>query len=163
MLAIPYLAADGHPVSMRFRRADWALPQAGSVQTGDTIKTRLEGPKYLGFPEEPTRVYNVAALMKPGDTIGVAEGEFDALILDKVLGAGVGYPGVSSWKKHHSKLFEGYGKVYVFGDGDEAGRGFVTAMTNRLRNAVPIYMPEGRDVTDVFLERGVEGVEGLIA
>ena len=150
MLAIPYLAADGHPVSMRFRRADWLSGQEGKK-------------KYLGFPEEPTRLYNVAALMKPGDTIGVAEGEFDALILDKVLGAGVGYPGVSSWKKHHSKLFEGYGKVYIFGDGDEAGRGFVQSMTNRLRNAVPIYMPEGRDVTDVFLERGIEGIEGLIA
>ncbi|WP_235915495.1 toprim domain-containing protein [Puerhibacterium puerhi] len=147
-LSIPYLAADGHPVSMRFRRPDWVT---------------TDGPKYLGFAEEKARVYNVESFMGSSPDIHIAEGEFDTLILKKVFGSAVGYPGANVWKKHHRVLFAGFSNVYVWGDGDEAGRKFTEEMVARIRSANPVYLPSGEDVTSLYMKHGADGLRGLIA
>lgn len=148
-LAIPYISAAGHPTSIRFRRPDW---------TGDA-----SGPKYLGLPDEPIRVFGSREFVDAGEDLYVAEGEFDALILKKVFGHGVGYPGANAWKKYHRRLFEGFRRVYIFGDGDDAGRQFTEQMAQRLRNGVQVYMPADTDVTDYYIKHGAEALKELIA
>src|SRR5690606_11193015 len=147
-LAIPYISAAGHPVSIRFRRPDWA---------GVT-----DAPKYLGLPDEPSRVYNVRSFVEAGEDLYVAEGEFDAIVLNRVFGHAVGYPGANYWKPHHRRLFEGFRKVYILGDGDDAGRQFTEQVANRLRNGVQVYVPQGHDVSSYLVEHGEDALKELI-
>lgn len=146
-LSIPYLAADGHVVSMRFRRPDWLTDS---------------GPKYFSMEHEPGRIYGADSIMSGAIDLHVAEGEFDRLILKKVFGAAVGYPGATFWKPHHRVFFRGFRNVYLWGDGDEAGRKFSREMSNRIRNSVQVLLPDGQDVTDLYVKGGAEALERRI-
>ena len=149
-LSIPYLVADGHPVSIRFRRPDWD----GSTHPA----------KYLSMPHEPGRIYGVSSFLGASPDLHVAEGEFDSLILKKVFGNGIGYPGATFGRKHphHRVLMEGFARVFVWGDGDEAGRAFANELAALYRNVVPIYMPSGMDVTDAYLEHGEDKLRAMV-
>jgi DNA primase len=146
-LTIPYLAADGHPVSIRFRRPDW---------------TGTEDKKYLGLPHERSRIYGIGSVLGASEDIHVSEGEFDSIVLRKVFGSGVGYPGASNWRPYHRVFYEGFRNVYIHGDGDPAGREFIEKMLGRIRNAVPVYYPDKKDVTDVYVHEGEEALKELI-
>lgn len=146
-LSIPFFAADGHVTSIRFRRPDWVSEA---------------GPKYLNIDGERSRVYGVASVLGPWPEAHIAEGEFDSIILRDAFGCAVGYPGATFWEPHHRVFFEGFQKVYIHGDGDEAGRKFVHEMSNRLRNAVPVYYPTGQDATSVYVDGGADALRRLI-
>lgn len=147
-LSIPYLAADGHVVSMRFRRPDWLTDQ---------------GPKYFSMEHEPGRIYGADSIMSGSLDLHISEGEFDRLILKKVFGAAVGYPGANFWKPHHKVFFRGFRNVYIHGDGDDAGRKFAREMSNRIRNGVVVPYRDKEDATDVYVKRGADGLERMIA
>jgi len=140
MLSIPYVTPAG-VVYMKFRRLD----------EGD--------PKYLGDGE--SRLFNAGALHRSGSTMGVCEGELDTIILDGVVGVpAVGVPGVSHWKKHYPRIFEGYERVLVFADNDSKPDGSNPGydLAKRIMREVPqammVSLPKGQDVTETYLSEG---------
>lgn len=147
-LAIPYLTPAG-PVNIRFR----------CLKAHDC---KAEGcPKYLSIEGAETNLYNVLDLKKPGDAICIAEGEIDALTLSMAGLPAVGVPGVENWRKHWAKCLEDFSAVWVFADGDKAGRKFASFLTKEAR-ARPVSMPAGHDVNSLYMERGADGLRDLV-
>lgn len=134
-LAIPYLTPSG-VVDIRYRTL------SGS------------GPKYLSRPGGKVRMFGVGALFTATTHVGVCEGEIDTIVATMSGIPSVGVPGASNWAKHYPLLFEGFQRVYVFADGDDAGRDFARKVVASLDQAVAVSMPDGMDVNDVVRERG---------
>lgn len=143
-LAIPYLTRAG-VVDIRFRTLHSA------------------GPKYLSHPGAKPHLFNVAALWRDSDRIAIAEGESDAMVMDLYGGVPcVGVPGAQLWRKHFRHLFTDYDKVLVLGDGDEAGREFTRSICTSMDNAIPVGMPDGMDINDVYVTAGVDALRRLV-
>lgn len=141
-LAIPYTTPTGI-VDLRFR----------------SIDPLSEAPKYMGRPGVETLMYGVLAFQKDSPFIAVCEGELDALVLEEMVGIpAVGIPGANSWKGYYRRAFEDYDRVYVFADGDQAGRDFAKKVASVLDTAVVIQMPEGHDVNSLFVAEGAESL-----
>lgn len=139
-LAIPYITPSG-VVDIRFR----------SLQSS--------GPKYLSRPGTQTRLYGVTSLFAPTQHVGLCEGELDAVVATHVAGIpSVGVPGASNWAKHYPMLFEGFTKVFVFADGDEAGKDFAAKVCASMEQAVVVTMPDGMDVSDVVAAEGPQAL-----
>jgi DNA primase len=106
-LAIPYLSRTG-PVAIKFRRL------------GDS------GPKYGQHNGQKSRLYNAPAYFDADQTIGICEGEIDAIVATERLGIPtMGIPGVDTWSKMASvwgPVFKDFRRVLVFADGDEPGK-----------------------------------------
>lgn len=107
MLAIPNICARGTVVSLKFRHIDH-----------DEHERKYDQPA-----GQVLRLFNTRALLAETDTIVVTEGEMDTITL-----TGLGIPAVSvpsganSWNaKRHWRLLEGYRRVVLFRDNDEAG------------------------------------------
>lgn len=144
-LSIPYLTPAG-VVDIRFRSL---MPL---------------GPKYLSRPGAEGHLFNVAALWRDSAQIAICEGEIDAIVADLYSGIpAVGVPGVNLWKRHYRKLFADYDRVLVIGDGDEAGLEFANRIAAQMDNAVPVRMPNGLDINDLYLREGPPALEALIA
>ena len=142
-LAIPYLTKSG-VVDIRFRTLFSA------------------GPKYLSRPGAKPHLFNVAALWRTSSVIGIAEGETDAMVMDLYGGIPcVGVPGAQLWQKHFACLFADFDRVLVFGDGDDAGREFSRTVASAMENALPVPMPNGMDLSDVYSSQGPAGLERL--
>lgn len=134
-LAIPYLTPSG-VVDVRYRTLDG-------------------GPKYLSRPGSGTRMFNVGALFSATTYVGICEGELDALVATAIGNVpSVGVAGASNWQKHYPLLFEGFERVYVFTDGDDAGRDFGKRVVSSIDQAVIVAMPDGLDVNDVVRTKG---------
>jgi DNA primase len=139
-LAIPYLGLDASVYGLRFRAMNG------------------EEPKYTQLAGIPTRMFNVRAIHRPGDTLHVTEGELDALILEQAGFSAVGVPGATNWKRHHSRLVAGFTKVFIWGDGDKAGAQFARTVNESMNNGVVVNLAPGMDVNDLYLSEGVEGL-----
>lgn len=148
-LALPYLTPEG-PVNFRFR----CLRQHKCKDEGCC--------KYLGLEGFETNLYNVLDLAKPGDTICVTEGEVDAITLSICGIPAVAVPGATNFKKHQARCLDDFGRVLVFGDGDDAGKGLNKKLINDVR-AIPVTMPKGLDCNDVYRQDGAEGLRKLIS
>lgn len=111
-------------------------------------------PKYLGGTGTTPRLYNVGCIDTAGSRICITEGELDAVILHQLGYSAVGVPGANTWKRHWRRLFEDFTRVYIFCDGDEAGRGFRTHILAEIPTAEAVMMPEKQDVTTMFLKEG---------
>lgn len=140
-LAIPSLLPDGGVYSIRFRRL------------GE------DGPKYRGMAGVQTRLFNVRAVHEAGDEIHVTEGELDAVILDSLGYNAVAVCGSESWKRHHPRMLAGFQRVYVWGDGDDAGKKFSATVRDSLLTAKECKLDAGADVTDTFMAYGHEGIK----
>lgn len=147
-MAIPYLTRAG-VVSMKFRCIKHDdCKAAGCV-------------KYLGLHGVPPRLYNVNQFFAKSDVIGIVEGELDSLVNSALVGLPtVGAPGSSSWQPYWHRLFEGYSRVLVFTDGDDAGRKFGKEVLSGLQQGQLISLPPGDDVNSVFVREGAEGIRG---
>lgn len=146
MLCIPYLDQFTRVTQVRFR----------CLQDHD-CKERFHG-KYETMPGDPSRIWNIGAFASFGDVLHVTEGEFDAMILSQLGFNAVGCPGVSTWKPRHTVGARGFNAVYVWGDGDRAGREFNAQMYQTLPNARLISMPDGHDITSLHQSEGAESV-----
>jgi len=143
-LAIPYLTRAG-VVDIRFRTLHSA------------------GVKYLSHPGARGHVFNVAALWRQTSTVGICEGELDAVVMDLYGGVPcVGIPGAQLWKRHYKALFSDFDRVLVFGDGDEAGREFTQKIASSMDNAFGVPLPDGMDVSDVYATAGVDALRRLV-
>lgn len=123
------------------------------------------GPKYDGPSGQPGRLYGVHTL-RPADTVLVCEGELDAVLAHRVTGLpAVGVPGASAWKKHYSRVLEGYRRVLVLADNDagkdrNVGRELGKKICESIPQAQAVDLPPG-DLTDFVVAGG--DLKGLIA
>lgn len=147
-LAIPFLAHDGHPLSMRFR----CMQDHNHDGHG----------KYMGMAGERTRPYGIGALHSTSPVVAIAEGELDALVLNKLGIPAVGIAGAQAWKPHYSKIFAGFSRVLIYGDPDEAGAELVQKIVRVLSQATSVRLTVG-DVTDTYLREGAMALYGPYA
>lgn len=148
-LAIPYLGPSGQPLTIRFRCLE------------DHDHRAFNHGKYMSLPEDPVRVYNVGAIFRAGDEIHVAEGELDAVILNKVGLPAIAIPGARLWRNHHRRMLAGFSRVWVWGDPDDAGAEFIAKITKSLRSAKGVTLRDG-DVTDTYMAGGAEALYAAI-
>jgi len=140
-LCIPYLTKSG-VVQLRFR----------CLREHDHRETSC--PKYVGGTGVAPRLYGVGCLVSAGTAICVTEGELDALTLHQLGYPAVGIPGAQSWKRHWNRLFEDFSQVFVFCDGDEAGRGFRASVLAEVSSGQAIMMEDREDVNSMFVKEG---------
>jgi hypothetical protein len=106
LLSIPYVTKLAGVVGFKFR------------QLHDCTKEHGHQKYYTPYP---TRIFNATAF-EQGERlgyIGVAEGEFDAIVATAMCGIPtVGVPGVETWSKHKAwpLMFQGFERVLVFKD-----------------------------------------------
>ena len=116
-LAIPYLSKSG-PVSIKFRRL------------GDS------GAKFLYHTGQKHRLYNSAAYYDADTTIGICEGEIDAIVATERLGVPtMGIPGAGAWQEKAdiwSPVFKDFRRVWIFADGDEPGTNLANDIASSL-------------------------------
>ena len=140
-IAIPYLTPTG-VVDMRYR----------AMGNDDS-------PKYLSRPGAHDTMFGVKAFQIDSDVIAICEGEFDTMIVNSEVGIpAVGLSGANKWKPWYSRAFQDYRKVFVLADGDQAGADMGKRIAQSIDVAVVVSMPEGMDVTDVFLAEGADGI-----
>lgn len=134
-LAIPNICASGHVVHMKFR----AL--------GD------EEPKYDSL-SLPSRLFNLQALNEADSVLYVTEGEVDAISLGLLGAPAVAIPGASSWKRHHVRVLDGFERIVLVQDDDEAG----ADLADRLRHTdLPVHVvrpPKGHKDVNSALAAG---------
>jgi DNA primase len=139
-LAIPYLTPTG-VIDIRFR----SLNSDG-------------GPKYMSRPGATTHIYNINALGNDSDVLAICEGELDTVVATQAGFSAVGLPGANNWKSFYNRVLADWSKVVLLCDGDNAGREMAKHLSRELDNVFPVFMPEGQDVNDVYLNEGAEGL-----
>lgn len=143
-LAIPYLTDYG-PVNMSFR----CLRKHHCKEEGCK--------KYKFMSGWPTNLYGVQSLTKADDWIAVTEGEIDALTLKQIGIPAVGVSGAEKWEDHWIDVFEDFSRVYIFTDGDSAGKGMWDKWSYELGNsAIRVKLPDGEDVNSIYVKHGKE-------
>lgn len=155
MLAIPYQTRAGI-VAWKFR----CLADHDCKAYSREVDSRHA--KY-GAPhgQEPW-IYNPEAFFAADDTIGVAEGEIDAIVATEILGIPtIGIPGVETWtsnRKIWKRTLEDYDNVLIFVDGDGpsqvhpegAGLAFARAVQQDVgSSALLVRCPPGEDVASM--------------
>lgn len=136
-IAIPYLTPTGF-VDMRFRN-----PDPGGK------------PKYKSLPGAGLRMFNPSAILAAHDTLVVAEGEMDTMILSQIGLHAIGVPGASAWSKPFELAIHGFEHIIICEDGDDsgAGKGLTSTIVKGLDWAKTVRF-EGTDVNDYYLAHG---------
>lgn len=146
MLSIPYIAANGNVVAIKFRALD---PE--------------RKPKYDG-PSQRSRLFNSRACAIGGTVIAVCEGELDAVKVQQDLGIpAVSTPG-TTWFPHWARCFGDYDRVIVFADhdakedGSDPGLKHARKVVAEVPNAELVSPPAGSDVSEWLNQSGAEAV-----
>jgi hypothetical protein len=104
--------------------------------------------------------------MRPYACLAIAEGESDALALRAAYNGTalevIGIPGARCWRSEWATLARGYAAVYVFGDGDQAGRALNADVVRDVPGALIVDVPAGGDVRDLLEARGRGAVDELL-
>jgi DNA primase len=143
-LAIPSIGPKGNVYNLRFRSLD------GS------------GAKYMGLAGYEARLFNTRAILEASEEIHITEGELDAIVLAQLGFSAVGVCGSNGWKQHHSRLFLGFSRVFVWGDGDDPGKKFAGEVVKSLPNARAVKLPVAADVNSVYSDQGEQGIRALL-
>ncbi|MGW2419740.1 hypothetical protein ACWC0C_10890 [Streptomyces sp. NPDC001709] len=149
MLAIPYLDRHGSPLTIRFRCLEEHDHRANFHGKYNTIK------------DDPPRMYGIDSVHQAGDTLDVAEGELDRIILRKIGLHAVAIPGAALWQGRHRRMLAGFNRVRVWGDPDDAGAEFTARICRALRSAKAVRL-RGGDVTDTYIQGGAHALLDLI-
>lgn len=146
----------GYVAEGRFRGSisiPYLLPYGGGTKT---IRFRYLNPvrnKYDGIKGKAVHLYGVGNTLN--DDVWVCEGEFDALVLSQAGYPAVGVPGASSFKPDWKYLFANTNKTTLVFDSDDAGTRGANRIASVLGEVVEdvriVRLPEGSDVTDVYL------------
>ena len=147
-LAIPYLTPSG-PVNMNFR-----------CMAGHSCKD-YGHQKYMTWSGLETTLWGVQFLAQAGDYIAVAEGEIDALSSNIAGVPCVGISGAEKWKDHWSNVFEDFTRVYVWQEGDEAGKRFADMLVREV-GAIRLALPTKQDVNSILVAQGPETLRSRI-
>ena len=150
-LSIPYITVMGHCVGFKFRRLDDGKPKYGSP---------------LG---QKSHLYNVADVTLDVGSIVICEGELDSVVLSGMCNIpAVGVPGVTAWKPHFARLFNGFDTVYIVGDNDvkedgsNPGAEFSRRVASELTNGQIIQLPPGMDINEFYLAEGPDALNNLL-
>lgn len=137
-VTIPYITVNGI-VDLRFRRP----PDSGHPA------------KYQSLPGSELRIFNPTAILTALDTVVVAEGEMDCMILAQAGFHTIGLPGASSWQSYYGLALQGMENVIVCEDGDDKGAGarLSARILADLDNARVVRFDDG-DVNSFFLQHG---------
>lgn len=150
-LAIPYIGPRGNVYDLRYRCIE------------DHDCKEADCPKYLGYPDVKTRMYNVQALKAPTDYLLLTEGELDAATLVECGWPAVGIPGANAWHPHYSRMLSGFSRIVLIADGDDAGRKLASTVSRALPAQVRVIMCyQGQDVNSTFTEHGKQGLVDLL-
>lgn len=147
-LAIPYMTGAG-PVNMNFR-----------CLQPHSCKEEKHG-KYQHWAGLSSNLYNVQALDSAGTAIAIAEGEIDALSSTLAGIPCVGVPGATKWEDHWNLIFEDFTRVYVWQEGDDAGKKFADRVVMET-NAVRVELPAGEDVNSIWKASGADALRARI-
>lgn len=147
-LAIPYLGLDGRPVQIRFR----CLRKHEHIGHG----------KYMTLEGDPARVYHVDSIVTADFDIHVTEGEIDALVLNMLGYPAVAIPGASGFQSHHRRMLAGFGRVFVWGDPDEAGAQFASKITRMMHQAISVRLDVG-DINETYVSQGEAAIHAALA
>lgn len=147
-LAIPYLSRSG-PVSIKFRRL------------GD------HGAKFLYHAGQKHRLYNTTVYHEADSTIGICEGEIDAIVATERLGIPtLGIPGAKAWQEKANiwrPIFKDFRRVWVFADGDDAGMGLASDVAESLGwRARIVQCDPGEDVSSTVASGRADSLRKLI-
>lgn len=147
-LAIPYMTGAGC-VNMNFR----CIQDHSCKDVGHG--------KYQHWQGLSSNLYNVLALDSAGTAIAVAEGEIDALSSTLAGIPCVGVPGATKWEEHWNLVFEDFTRVYVWQEGDDAGKKFADRVVQEV-NAVRVELPAREDVNSIWVASGAEALRTRI-
>lgn len=167
-LVIPYLRPAGlkYISTIRFRcvRDDHVKDLDGTYfflkgekeQHGDYCS------KYRSLPADHPRLYNTISMTESSSHIAIVEGEFStwAVQLDGIPAVAV--QGVSAWRESFVRAFKGYEKVFLLGDGDDAGQKMNDSLAQKLPNGVPIRLPDGEDADSLRRQYGDGSIRKLL-
>lgn len=149
-LSIPYLTQSGC-VGMTFR----------CIKMHDC--KGVEGhKKYLKPSGSKARLYGALYVEEATDYLAITEGEIDALSLQQVGIPAIGVPGTDSWQPHWTSVLQDFATVYVFSDGDEAGKTLAKRVMSEYDRAVNVRMPDGEDVNSCLVKYGADYLRGRI-
>jgi hypothetical protein len=124
--------------------------------------SQANGPKYMVFPAGgQAEIYGRENLTETNSELVICEGEFDCLILSKFgIPAITSTAGAATFKKKWLNELEGFTKIYVALDKDEAGEKGANNLiellnkglpgTNIHKITLPDRMTDGKDITDYF-------------
>ena len=118
--------------------------------------------KYKSRPGTQGRIFGVSNLVTAGTWICITEGELDSLILQQLGYPAVGIPGAGAWKHHWKRVFEDFTRIFVFCDGDEAGKTFGTRFCTEIPLAEMVVCPTKQDVNSMFLSEGRTYFDGIL-
>ncbi|WP_443190037.1 toprim domain-containing protein [Micromonospora sp. CB01531] len=149
MLAIPYLDKHGQALSIRFRCLE-----------EHKCRDFWHG-KYNTIEGEQARCFNIGAIFRAGDELHVTEGEFDAVILNKIGLPAVAFPGSDNFKSRHRRMLAGFSRIWVWGDPDDAGAKFTNKISRALRQAKGLRLRDG-DVTDTYMAGGEQALLDIL-
>jgi DNA primase len=147
MLAIPYL---GHPAKDEPEEV-WAI----RFHCFQKHEHMYHG-KYNTMKGDTPRLFYTRHLYGSGSTIHLTEGEFDAMILNKLGMPAMAVPGAHSWQMRHSEALRGFSRIYLWADPDEAGAELATTVSRSLRQTVIVRLAQ--DVTDTYKDGGANAI-----
>ncbi len=143
-LAIPYLTPAG-PVNYNFRcMQDHSCKEAGHS-------------KYVMWTGLSVNLYNVGVLETAGQSLAISEGEIDALSSTLAGIPCVGVSGATKWQEFWSNVFEDFSNLYVWQEGDDAGKKFADRVVSET-GAIRIILPAKQDVNSIWAASGAEAL-----
>ena len=145
-LVIPYLTLAG----VR------AVKYRCITDHGDSKCHDVGHPKYMQPLGQEQRLFNALAYFGGHDTIGVAEGELDAITATEHLEIPTfGVPGAVQWDKHGrfwNLVLRDFSTVIVFADGDPPGRQLATKIAaDAGPGARIVHCPDGEDINSMVV------------
>lgn len=158
-LVIPYLRPAGTQfiATVRFRCIrDECVKDSGGTYFFLKNEKEQHGThsKYMSLPADTPRIYNTEALITSSPHVAISEGEFSSWAVELDGIPSVAIQGVSAWKDHFDRALAGYERVFILGDGDEAGNKMNEKLAERLPNGVPVELPTGSDPDSLRREHG---------
>lgn len=145
-LAIPYMTESG-PVNMTFR----------CIEDHD-CKVMENHSKYRKVAGSPSNLYGVRSYREADSFLALCEGEIDTIILKMIGIPAMGVPGADMWKPHWNSILQDFSRVYVFSDGDKAGKDFANRVMVEYEHAIDVPMPPGEDVNSIYVKFGKQAL-----
>jgi len=121
-------------------------------------------PKYLQLEGQEVGFWNICALVDSDSAVAhITEGEIDGLTLTQVVGdEPVGaLAGVSKWRPYFPFVLNGFERVVLWSDPDDAGEKMRAKFKAHVPNADIVQMPPPNDVNSLLVAQGPDVLRAL--
>lgn len=144
-VAIPYLNFNKEVIHFKFRALD---------------DNHVKYAQQKGNGE--SRLFNLQALSARSTTLVMCEGEFDVITLTHLHLPAVGVPGAYKFAKHWPRALQGWDRIVLFYDDDEAGQKLVDRVMPNMPEVIPMTAPHGaKDLNEAFKAGHGESIRAL--